>query len=249
MVDMEVGNEKSRLSHRGAPYDFSPLGEPMGATTGDFDVVVVPFVVASSDVWRVVLICPTFRLWLRVVRLSKMWVLRVLRMGMLMRIVGHLDQDITGDVGFALVIEIDLCVGGVGTVEMLLIHLNCGTVDNEVLQLGSSLRIDADVNGVVGSSLNISVANASVAVDVLYTDSGGTVDSEVESVTVNPVGLLASVGSQVEADMVSGLVSPNRFETLSIGVADHIVSPKKEKVATAGVGDLLNQLKPKGKGD
>ncbi|KAK8540800.1 hypothetical protein V6N13_089125 [Hibiscus sabdariffa] len=239
MVDMEVGNEKSRLSHRGAPYDFSPLGEPMGATTGDFDVVVVPFVVASSDVWRVVLICPTFRLWLRVVRLSKMW----------MRIVGHLDQDITGDVGFALVIEIDLCVGGVGTVEMLLIHLNCGTVDNEVLQLGSSLRIDADVNGVVGSSLNISVANASVAVDVLYTDSGGTVDSEVESVTVNPVGLLASVGSQVEADMVSGLVSPNRFETLSIGVADHIVSPKKEKVATAGVGDLLNQLKPKGKGD
>ncbi|KAK8490331.1 hypothetical protein V6N11_045241 [Hibiscus sabdariffa] len=88
MVDMEVGNEKSRLSHRGAPYDFSPLGEPMGATTGDFDVVVVPFVVASSDVWRVVLICPTFRLWLRVVRLSKMWVLRVLRMGMLVRLCG-----------------------------------------------------------------------------------------------------------------------------------------------------------------
>ncbi|KAK8995041.1 hypothetical protein V6N11_069492 [Hibiscus sabdariffa] len=203
---------------------------------------------------------------------------------------GHLDQDITG-VGVAPMIETGLCADGVGfkgnvasssefgpylTISIANAHVvatvvlctnSGGFVDNVVLELGSYLCIDADVNGVVGSSLNISVAHVAAAE---CTVSGGIVDSEVpklssglrigadvtsvvgslqvESVTVNPIGLVLLVGSQVEVDMVSGLVSPNRFETLSAGVADHIVSPRKEKATAAVVGDLLNQLKPKGKG-
>ncbi|KAK9034274.1 hypothetical protein V6N11_050447 [Hibiscus sabdariffa] len=46
----------------------------------------------------------------------------------------------------------------------------------------------------------------------------------------------------------SAFVSPNKFNTLSYVEMDHVVSPRKKRLAAAGVGDLLNQLKPKGKG-
>ncbi|KAK8577341.1 hypothetical protein V6N13_027620 [Hibiscus sabdariffa] len=49
---------------------------------------------------------------------------------------------------------------------------------------------------------------------------------------------------------VSDLSSPNKFETLCSVAVEHDlhVSPRKERFAAAGVADLLNQLKPRGKG-
>ncbi|KAK8492135.1 hypothetical protein V6N11_082292 [Hibiscus sabdariffa] len=73
-------------------------------------------------------------------------------------VVGHLDQDITGDVGVAPVIETELCADVVDMwiMQFLSLVLVCVLMQYEYcccefLELGSGFRIGGDVKGVVGS--------------------------------------------------------------------------------------------------
>ncbi|KAK8707182.1 hypothetical protein V6N13_058246 [Hibiscus sabdariffa] len=106
-----------------------------------------------------------------------------------------------------------------------------------VVEFGSIGLISGDgsltVDGVVGSIIG---AHAIVSGD----------ESLVPDGDDNPIYVVGDKDSIISG-LGSAFVSPNKFDTLSSVGMDPVVSPIKERLVAAGVGDLLNQLKPKGK--
>ncbi|KAK8627588.1 hypothetical protein V6N13_135197 [Hibiscus sabdariffa] len=132
-----------------------------------------------------------------------------------------------------------------------------------------SLIVDGGVGSTVGAP-EIAYGDGSLKGDGFVDSSVGAPEIvsgdgnlEVDGITISVadiasgkrgavhVGVGASDGGNYiseDGDKLSIVVSPNRFDNLSSIEVDHVVSPRKERLAAAGVGDLLNQLKAKGKG-
>ncbi|KAL4379687.1 hypothetical protein GQ457_02G039520 [Hibiscus cannabinus] len=112
-----------------------------------------------------------------------------------------------------------------------------------------SLIVDGGVGSTVGAP-EIAFGDGSLKGEGFVGSSVGA--PEIVSGDGNlEVGVGASDGGNYifgDGDKLSIVVSPNRFDNLSSIEVDHVVSPRKERLAAAGVGDLLNQLKAKGKG-